>query len=83
MEDLARTTNVVVQGWINYYGRSFPSRLHPILTRINDHLVRWSQRKYTRLKRHSRRARRFLAGVATREPGPLVHWRLGLRPRAG
>jgi len=83
LEDLARTTNVVVQGWINYYGRYYPSRLHPVLTRINDHLVRWSQRKYTRLKRHSRRARRFLAGVATREPGLFVHWRLGLRPRAG
>jgi RNA-directed DNA polymerase len=83
LADLARRTNVVVQGWINYYGRYFPSRFHPILRRINAHLVRWSQRKYRRLKRHHRRAKRFLAGVATREPGLFVHWRLGLRPRAG
>lgn len=83
LDDLAQMMNVVVRGWINYYGRYFPSRLHPVLKRINDHLVRWARRKYQRLKRHSRRARRFLAGVATREPGLFAHWQLGLRPVAG
>jgi group II intron reverse transcriptase/maturase len=81
--DLARTINAVVQGWINYYGRYFPSRLYPILIRINVYLTRWAQRKYKRLRGRGGGAWRFLADVAAREPGLFAHWRLGLRPRAG
>ncbi len=83
LAELARTTNPVVQGWINYYGHYFRSRLHSVLARINVALVRWAQRKYKRLQRHRQRAWRFLVSVATREPELFVHWRLGLRPRAG
>ena len=71
--------NRVVQGWINYYGRFYPSGLYPTLRHINDYLVRWARRKYKRLHRHARRARQFLASVARREPGLFAHWRL-VRP---
>jgi RNA-directed DNA polymerase len=74
---------VVVRGWINYYGRYFPSELNPILTRINVYLNRWAQRKYKRLRGSMGRAWRFLANVAAREPELFAHWSLGLRPRAG
>jgi RNA-directed DNA polymerase len=83
LDDLARTINVVVRGWINYYGRYFPSELNPILTRINVYLNRWAQRKYKRLRGRMGRAWRFLANVAAREPELFAHWSLGLRPRAG
>lgn len=83
LDDLARMINAAVRGWINYYGRYFPSTLHPILRRINTYLVRWARRKYKRLRDHAKRTWRFLAGVATREPGLFAHWRIGLRPRAG
>jgi RNA-directed DNA polymerase len=83
LSDLARTVNAVVQGWINYYGRYFPSRLYPILARINEYLKRWAQRKYKRLRDHGGRAWQLLATVAAREPELFAHWRLGLRPRAG
>jgi len=29
--DLARFINPIVQGWINYYGRFYKSRLYPLL----------------------------------------------------
>ena len=74
--DLARMFNAVVRGWINYYGRFYKSRLYPLLRRINDYLVRWARRKYKRLRRHEGRARRFLLGVARRQPGLFAHWRL-------
>jgi group II intron reverse transcriptase/maturase len=83
LTDLAQRINAVVQGWVTYYGRYFPSVLDPVLTRINEYLVRWAQRKYKRLRRCPQRAWRLLATVATREPGLFAHWRLGLRPRAG
>jgi hypothetical protein len=34
----------------------------PLLPRINDHLVRWTMRKYKRLRRREKRARLFLSG---------------------
>ena len=37
-------------------------------------------RKYKRLRRRPRRARRFLADVARRQPGLFAHWRFGVRP---
>lgn len=83
LSDLAQRINATVRGWIRYYGRYFPSVLTPILTRINEYLVRWAQRKYKRLKDHPHRAWRLLARVATREPHLFAHWELGLRPRAG
>lgn len=83
LDDLAGRINTVVRGWYTYYGRYYPSVLRPLLARINEHLVRWAQRKYKRLRGHPQRAWQFLAGVATRAPRLFAHWELGLRPRAG
>ena len=52
LKDLARMINVIVQGWINYYGRFYKSKLYPLFRRLNEHLVRWAQRKYKRLHHH-------------------------------
>ena len=81
LNDLARMFNSIVQGWINYYGRFYRSRLVYFLRRLNDHLVRWVCRKYKkRLRNRERRAMELLAGAATRAPGLFAHWRIGARP---
>ena len=80
LDDLAHMFNKVVQGWINYYGRFYKSMLYPLLRRINEYLVRWARRKYKRLERHDRRARRWLVQVARRDPALFAHWKLGVRP---
>ena len=80
LSDLARMFNKVVQGWINYYGRFYKSRLYPLLRRMNEYLVRWAKRKYKRLRGHTRQAKRWLVRVARREPKLFAHWRLGVRP---
>jgi RNA-directed DNA polymerase len=80
LSDLARMFNKTVQGWINYYGRFYKSKLYPLFRRMNDYLVRWAKRKYKRLYGHTRRAKRWLARVARREPRLFAHWRLGVRP---
>ncbi len=79
--DLAHMFNVVLQGWINYYGRFYKSMLYRLLRRINEYLVRWAKRKYKSLQRHDRRARRWLVNVARREPKLFAHWRLGRAAR--
>ena len=69
--------NSKVQGWINYYGRFYRSRLLYFLRRLNDHLVRWACRKYDkRLRNRERRAMELLAGAARRSPRLFAHWRL-------
>jgi RNA-directed DNA polymerase len=80
LSDLALMFNSVVQGWINYYGRFYRSRLLHFLRRLNRHLTRWACRKYKRLKRRERRAMAWLAEIARRSPSLFAHWRLGARP---
>ncbi len=77
---LAQEVNQVVRGWINYYGRYFPSWLTRTLQQINEYLVRWALRKYKKLHAHPTRAWRFLAAVSRREPYLFVHWTHGVRP---
>lgn len=78
LTDLARMFNVIVQGWVNYYGRFYKSAMYPILRNIERFLIRWATRKYKRLKKHKRRAKLWLGRIRMREPGLFVHWRLGL-----
>ena len=80
LTDLARSINVIVRGWINYYGRFYRSELVRLLKRINEYLVRWARWKYKRLRRYPAKARRFLAAVFRRQPDLFAHWRFGARP---
>lgn len=80
LDDLARMFNTKVQGWINYYGRFYKSRLLYFLRRLNRHLARWACRKYKRLKRRERRAMAWLAEIGQRSSGLFAHWRFGARP---
>jgi RNA-directed DNA polymerase len=76
LADLARDINPIVRGWINYYGRFYPSALYPSLDRINDYLVRWIVQKYKRLRGRWMRARDALGRAARLYPGLFAHWRL-------
>jgi RNA-directed DNA polymerase len=81
LADLARSINPIVRGWINYYGRFYPSELIPLLQRINEYLVRWAMRKYKRLRGRPTRAWKLLAAIAARQPSLFAHWGvLGARP---
>lgn len=64
LKDLAKKINVIVQGWIGYYGRFYRTELCRLLKRINEYLVRWACWKYKRLRRHPAKARAYLAAVA-------------------
>lgn len=83
LTDLARMFNVVVQGWVNYYGRYYKSAMYPFLRNIERNLIRWATRKYKRLRGHKRRARYWLGQISRREPNLFAHWRLGLGSPVG
>jgi len=80
MKALARKVNQIVRGWINYYGVFCKSELVRLLRRINECLVRWLVRKYKRLRRSYRRARKKLAEICQIYPGFFAHWRFGAKP---
>jgi RNA-directed DNA polymerase len=75
LADLARQVNPIVRGWINYYGRFYPTELLRSLDRINEYLMRWAMRKYKRLRRRPQRAWDLLAAARKRQPELFAHWR--------
>jgi RNA-directed DNA polymerase len=38
------------EGWINYYGQFYQTRLRSTLKRIDVYVIRWARRKYKRLR---------------------------------
>jgi len=80
LEELARTINPIVRGWIQYYGAFRKSVLYAVLNHLNRALVRWVRRKFKRLRQHQRLATRWLEGVARQQPALFVHWQLGIIP---
>jgi RNA-directed DNA polymerase len=80
LADLSRAFNSKVRGWVNYYGRYYPSALWRTFRWLNRRLVRWAQGKYKRFRTSFRRAAHWLRRVAEAQPALFAHWRLGIVP---
>jgi RNA-directed DNA polymerase len=76
VDDLVRMFNVHIRGWINYYGRFYPSALYPTLRHIDVFLARWADRKFKSLRRHKTRAIHWLQRLARRQTELFAHWAL-------
>ena len=50
LEELAKLINPYVRGWINYYGKFYPSELKKVLNYVEATLVRWAMGKYKKLR---------------------------------
>jgi hypothetical protein len=73
LAELAEMINPVVRGWMQYYGAFYRSALSMLLARINTYLVRWTRKKYRRLRAH-RKARAAWDRVTMQFPGYFAHW---------
>jgi len=76
LEAVVQWLQPIVRGWINYYGRFCPSALYRALRVVDEFVIRWAQRKYKWLKKHSMRAWVWLKGLKSRQPNLLPHWKL-------
>jgi RNA-directed DNA polymerase len=83
LEEIAKFVNPFVRGWVNYYGRYYPSALTPVLRSLERSLVYWVRRKFKRLRDHQRNAVHWLGRVAQREPQLFTLWSHGIRPATG
>ncbi len=75
LAEIAAQINPIVAGWINYYGRFYPSRIVPLLQRINTYLMRWAGMKYKRLRSY-KRFKAWWFGIIDRDPDLFAHWRM-------
>src|SRR5215468_8130143 len=83
LEDLARFTNPVVRGWMNYFGRFYRSKCVQVLRHFNAALAQWVRWKYKRFKCRERASMHWLGRIARRDPNLFILWQLGVRPEAG
>jgi RNA-directed DNA polymerase len=82
LDDLARMFDLVLRGWINYYGGYYKSALYPTLRHLDRILAKWAMRKYKRLRTHRSMAAHWLMGIVRRQPMLFAHWRF-TKPLAG
>lgn len=75
LESIAAMMNPIVVGWINYYGRYYPSQLAQVLRYIDEVLVRWAMRKYKGLHRQRWSAWNWLRQIIRRDTNLFAHWR--------
>ena len=78
LEDISKCYDPVLRGWLEYYGRFYPSAMYPVLRHFNKTLVAWARRKYKRLQRHKTRASLFVEAISKRQPRLFVHWARGM-----
>ena len=73
LDDLARWLNLIVKGWMNYYGRYYRAALYPLLRRVSFYLRRWAGKKYRRLRTY-KRFKGWWKGLLKRAPDLFAHW---------
>ena len=78
LQDIARLYNPVLRGWLQYYGKFYPSALYPMLRHFNQTLVAWARRKYKKLAKHKTRAGQFMENISKTQPNLFPHWQRGM-----
>jgi len=78
LQDISRLYNPVLRGWLQYYGKFYPSALYPVLRHFNQTLVAWARRKYKKLARHKTRAGQFVENISKTQPNLFPHWQRGM-----
>ena len=76
IQDQAKTYNKAIKGWMNYYGKFYPSELYTVLRRINYALKQWARRTLKRLKGSFRLVNKWLKNFVKTNPRLFVHWQL-------
>ena len=83
LNQVAERINPVIQGWINYYSKFYPSALRAVLQQLNMRLVHWVMRKFKRFRHRKTRAVYWLGRISVQQPNLFAHWRWGITLTAG
>ena len=78
LEVIARRLNPILRGWIQFYGRFYPSELRAkLFTYLNKRLCSWLREKHKPLRGRYLRSRQVLARIARQCPDLFIHWQRG------
>jgi RNA-directed DNA polymerase len=69
------------RGWINYYGKFYPTNMKTTLQSLNHAIVRWAKRRYKRFKGSIKRVWLWLIRCYKENPELFYHWRRGIIPQ--
>jgi RNA-directed DNA polymerase len=78
LEDIARTLNPLLRGWIQYYGKYNRWALETVLRHVNLTLRGWVMRKFKRFQGRRVAAAIFLEKMVRLRPALFEHWRIGM-----
>jgi RNA-directed DNA polymerase len=78
LKDIAKLFNPVLRGWINYYGKYYPSKLSYALQHFTRILVKWAMRKYKRFWNKKIKAIQYLKSFIKNNRNMFAHWKFGI-----
>jgi hypothetical protein len=76
LQDLAKTYNPYIAGWIDYYDQFYRTHLRPSLRRIDVYVIRGARRKFKGLRRKTKGARDWFDRLRRANPTLFAHWQL-------
>jgi RNA-directed DNA polymerase len=74
IEDIAKAINPTIHGWLNYYGKFYPSELQGLVWYIDQRLARWAKLKFKMLKASREKSWRLIKRVRSKSPEMFAHW---------
>ncbi|WP_236981104.1 group II intron reverse transcriptase/maturase [Membranihabitans maritimus] len=77
---LAQSIKPVIQGWINYYGKFYKTKLINFMHNLNVKIAKWARRKYKRLRISDEKAMNWLGNISRTSPKLFAHWAIGAKP---
>lgn len=80
LKEIAEKINPVIRGWINYYGKFYPTVLRKHFRYVDLRLASWVRSKFKRFKRHKTRSIYWLGKIARQQPDLFAHWQWGYKP---
>jgi len=73
LTDVAQRINLIVRGWMQYYGAFYRTALYLLLQRIDTYLVRWLGKKHKRL-RPMKKAKVAWRRITSQDPRLFTPW---------
>ncbi len=74
--DISIEYGAMIQGWMQYYGRFYKTQLKSLLRYIDTAISIWACKKFRRFRGRLKKARKWVARLAKREPTLFPHWEL-------
>ena len=75
LKEIADRVNPIIRGWFQYYRRFHKKDMQNLAKCIDEHLLKWGQRRYQTLRYRRLRSKDWLKSVYQRSPSLFVHWR--------